>query len=119
MLVTTNIKGYEFIEFSMSQKKLTDNGIEKINNLIDKKFKNMYKEGFGGVLQSIMVTTQPFKNFNALSLVFTCTIGGKNNFFVKNKLDYIQKTFEDILDTKFTEVIIQVPKEIEKKEIIE
>lgn len=118
MLATTNIKGYEFIDFSMYQKKLTDKSIQKINNLIDKKFKNIYQKDFGGILQSVIVTTQPFENFNALSLVFTCTVGGKNNFFVKNKLDYLQKTFEDILDTKFTEVIIQIPKEIEKKEII-
>lgn len=89
------------------QKRMSKEGIEKLNEDLRKKFNG----DFGGVLLGAFTTISKEQNVKMLSLIFGTTTGGRNDFIIKQRVDFIEKVFEDLFETKFDETIIQVMKE--------
>lgn len=103
------INGFYFVTTGPTQKRMTDDSVERVNEMLADKFDQSAPD-FGGVLARAYVTFIPNYGPRLLSLIFTTTTGGKNDFFVKGRLDFVQELFEKIFDSNFAEVIIQTPK---------
>ena len=97
------------------QEEMPEEGIKHINSNLEEKFGK-----FGGEIKKLYITKigeEEDKEFSyKISIVVGLTVGGKNNFIIKEKIDYAEFIITEIYGRdRLEETIVQIENPYKKK----